>query len=923
MSKYSAGDYFGALIYRTFEECHEPDFYQLQKKLARNLYLSLAYAPAFWLSKLRQEVGVGDQSSHLLLSYIDRKLSGYLPTWLPRGQIKDLIESSISVVQNHWNHRKQLAEMIEKKTNVSIQDLSLSQKSTLPAVAPYLYQASILQYQNRIKQINQPLYPISICPQVNPFRSYAIETHSFHHWDILATKDGKHYCIEWAYQKENHSAKIAHTLKHSNLIDYEEEGQIEDWQWGSRPILLTLEHLIQVAAPLSVESVVVIALDILQGLSVLHENQLIHGALMPQSILIHENCGLMLTDRLSWQDKPRLLDPERLAIQFWSPEQIEHDPKTSKKSDMWTFGIILYQLLCGALPWASLTDPMAISRAVLSFDIRSRANIPEGLKDLLQGCLCAQSNRFEDAGTALARLEAVAQSLSPLIKAQKLQSAWQLILDEQKIVELVQKTPIRAEDMSEKELLDLMIDRFKDVDQSTITPLFPDIFYLYRRYWNNDSHREQFKQTFESALETFRQKLTQVSPDFLFEQLSILSRQKEALEKRFQVQLAECQSKEEMILKEIQSIAWQALKKSWLQLRLPPELMPSYQEKQALKFVKEQIDLKQYSLTPKSIQPPPQVDSTQATSTQTASMKPASMQPASMKPASMQPTIQPNSTVPVLSSQQIQKVDFQYSAVQPTQSSQPTQSIQSIEREEIALDRFDFSLQNQKFKHQSLSLAPPEALIEEDEEQMDQSIEFNYFSDDEILAAQQAADQAEAMLKEELKTIPPAQRFEKLEEFQQKKEKINQTRPSAAISPVSFDDDEQVYTEDFSLEAFHFEDFDQVNQQINQQVNQKSSGHAYQIPGESLIPPPLKSPNLSVKTRHLEEVKTLIDAQNTQVSPYLSNIAQQMPSSKMHVSEPIAHSAQAENENIDDWINDLDLEWEDSEYHEQVKAKKK
>ncbi len=963
MSKYSAGDYFGALIYRTFEECQEPDFYQLQKKLARNLYLSLAYAPAFWLSKLRQEVGINDQSSQLLSSYIDKKLSGFLPTWLPRGQIKDLIDHSISVVQSHWNHRKQLAEIIEKKTNCTLNDLSLSQKSTLPAIAPYLYQASVLQYQQRIKQINVPSYPIAICPQINQYRPYAIQSHSQWHWEILANKDGKHYCLEWQYVQP-HFKPISINSPH--FIEYEEKGFIDQWSWGAREILLNLDQMIQVAAPLPIEAVVVIALDILRGLSTIHEAGYIHGALMPQNLLINEACGLLFSQKSSWYECAQELVPEKLPLSYWSPEQLSQQAITSKQSDMWCFGLILYQLLCGALPWASLSDPMALSRAILNFDIKSRANVPDGMRLILQKCLSQESQRFENAKQALDILEESAFELSPLIKAQKLQSSWQQILDEHKMVQLIQSTPIKEEEVTQDTLMDLFKNHFHDIDPSTIIPLFPDIYHLYRRYWNNDNHREQFKKSFEDALENFRLKLSQVSPDFLFEQLSILSRQKETLEKRFQAQLAECQSKEDMILKEIQTVAWQSLKKSWIQLRLPSELMPAYQEKSPLKTFKDhQIDLKNYSLSPKSI---PSQNTTQ-------------------KPLAIN---KPTPIVASVTNQQI-KVNYQYDQGQTQANPQ-----------EIALDRLDFSAQRQKFNHHSISLAPPEAIAEElsenqviEEQEADHSFDASFdpknISAEHIQAAQHAADQAEAMLKEELKTIPPAQRFERLEEFQSKKEQINLTRPSQAVAPVSdadFEDDlfkttpdflSQAHTLDASVLSELLEENDSFSQQYSQapaQIappaypsNPKPNPSAYQIsippkyavppaihqayqanigqnktqaysavaknqpivhqasvelshpqfnfntfesdpsmmdswenmegktdkntPGASLIPPPLQVPSLN-SNQKIEAVKTIVDQQ----------LEQEM--------DPM----------LQDWMSDLDLEWEESNEISHKKNKK-
>ena len=67
---------------------------------------------------------------------------------------------------------------------------------------------------------------------------------------------------------------------------------------------------------------------------------------------------------------------------------------------------------------------------------------------ILQKCLSQESQRFENAKQALDILEESAFELSPLIKAQKLQASWQQILDEHKMVQLIQSTPIKEEEIT-------------------------------------------------------------------------------------------------------------------------------------------------------------------------------------------------------------------------------------------------------------------------------------------------------------------------------------------------------------------------------------------------------------------------------------------------------------------------------------------
>ncbi|KPI85342.1 putative protein kinase [Leptomonas seymouri] len=98
------------------------------------------------------------------------------------------------------------------------------------------------------------------------------------------------------------------------------------------------------------------ASDAVRGLAYLHRNGVVHADVKPQNILLAADGGCRLSDfgssvtkanaRFSGGDVFHL----RGTPSYMSPEVARGDPP-SMKSDMWSFGITLYEMLTGRKPW--------------------------------------------------------------------------------------------------------------------------------------------------------------------------------------------------------------------------------------------------------------------------------------------------------------------------------------------------------------------------------------------------------------------------------------------------------------------------------------------------------------------------------------------------------------------------------------------
>ena len=132
------------------------------------------------------------------------------------------------------------------------------------------------------------------------------------------------------------------------IIPYAEKGSLSKSSWK--------------ADPLSEADAKVIFRQIASGLQYMHGLDIIHRDLKPENILCFEDGHVAIADfSVSEQlDDPSVpLDDTEGTPVFYSPEQCSGDPYLGKPADCWAFGIILYVMIFGKLPYFEADDEAA------------------------------------------------------------------------------------------------------------------------------------------------------------------------------------------------------------------------------------------------------------------------------------------------------------------------------------------------------------------------------------------------------------------------------------------------------------------------------------------------------------------------------------------------------------------------------------
>jgi serine/threonine-protein kinase len=111
----------------------------------------------------------------------------------------------------------------------------------------------------------------------------------------------------------------------------------------------TLAELLQKDAPLAVAQAVEFAKQFCQAMTYVHGRGVIHRDIKPQNVLITRDCQVRVTD-FGLAKVWGVTHGTRGAMGtpfYMSPEQIRDASKVDQRSDIFSFGVMLYEMLTG------------------------------------------------------------------------------------------------------------------------------------------------------------------------------------------------------------------------------------------------------------------------------------------------------------------------------------------------------------------------------------------------------------------------------------------------------------------------------------------------------------------------------------------------------------------------------------------------
>lgn len=201
-------------------------------------------------------------------------------------------------------------------------------------------------------------------------------------------------CDEEAKKRFVHEAKAASALNHPNITTIYEINEVEGECFISMEYIdgKSIKKLIEEKG-FSIEGILKIAIQIAEGLSAAHKKGITHRDIKTDNIMLTEEEVVKIMDfglaKLKGVTKLTRTGSTLGTLQYMSPEQSQ-GIEVDHRSDIFSFGVILYEMITGQLPFKGEHEASVIYSIVNETPeplARYKANVPEGLQRIVDKVL--------------------------------------------------------------------------------------------------------------------------------------------------------------------------------------------------------------------------------------------------------------------------------------------------------------------------------------------------------------------------------------------------------------------------------------------------------------------------------------------------------------------------------------------------------
>jgi eukaryotic-like serine/threonine-protein kinase len=209
-------------------------------------------------------------------------------------------------------------------------------------------------------------------------------------------------------------AQSAASLSHPNVVSIYDVGREDDIHFIVMEYVegSNLNEIIHERAPLQPEEAVHIAAQICDALVSAHQNQIIHRDIKPHNILIGKNGRVKVTDfgiaRAVTASTITQTGSVVGSVHYFSPEHAK-GTSTGEKSDLYSLGIVLYQMLTGKLPFHGESPISVALKHLQETFVEPRlinSHIPQSVENvILRAMRKNPSERYASATDMLRDLE--------------------------------------------------------------------------------------------------------------------------------------------------------------------------------------------------------------------------------------------------------------------------------------------------------------------------------------------------------------------------------------------------------------------------------------------------------------------------------------------------------------------------------------
>src|SRR4051812_25286678 len=234
-----------------------------------------------------------------------------------------------------------------------------------------------------------------------------------------------------AYERFRREAEILQQFRHPNIVRFLALGRFQGTAYFAMEYVPgeNLEQLLVRRGQLPWREVVDLGIQICEALHYAHEHGVVHRDLKPSNLMVSEQGQVKLTDFgiAKDLDATALTAPGRTlgTAAYMAPEQIRGTPEVSHKTDLYSLGIVLYQMLTGQPTFSGASAVVLMHCHLNQPPPRASSKVPEipkALDELIVKLMAkAPSDRPWDAAAASLTLTELRDKVA---KGEKVPMVW-------------------------------------------------------------------------------------------------------------------------------------------------------------------------------------------------------------------------------------------------------------------------------------------------------------------------------------------------------------------------------------------------------------------------------------------------------------------------------------------------------------------
>ena len=206
-------------------------------------------------------------------------------------------------------------------------------------------------------------------------------------------------------------AQSAASISHPNIVSVYDVGKENDLYYIVMELVQgkTLKEIIlEEGGPLPWKWSINIAIQIASALEVAHKNNIVHRDIKPHNIIITEDGVAKVTDfgiaKAVSNSTITAFGSTIGSVHYFSPEHARGG-FTDAKSDLYSLGVVMYEMLTGKLPFDADT-PVSVALKHMQEEpeepIDINENVPEAVNDIIMKALRKDTNlRYQNATSML------------------------------------------------------------------------------------------------------------------------------------------------------------------------------------------------------------------------------------------------------------------------------------------------------------------------------------------------------------------------------------------------------------------------------------------------------------------------------------------------------------------------------------------